>query len=96
LADGSGRRCLRPWPNGHSFTQCSFYKNGAYYLEQDCDIATFFAAYHKRHGELPTVRENEPVAGSWIGRQFPHCQGNDPQWREAHAYLAEIRPTAAA
>lgn len=80
--------------NGDTFTECSFCKNGAYYLEEDCDLATFFAAYHKRHGELPTIRENSPVPGAWIGRQFPRCQGRNPQWREAHAYLAGIRTAA--
>lgn len=80
--------------SGDSFTECSFCKNGTYYLEEDCDLATFFAAYHKRHGELPKIRENAPVPGAWIGRQFPRCQGRDVDWKSAQKYLASIRENA--
>ena len=76
--------------NGDTFTQHSFCKNGAYYLEEDCDMATFIAAYHKRHGERPAIRENAPHPGAWIGRQFPRCQGKDPKYREAFQYLAKL------
>ena len=37
-------------------TRYSYARGTTAYLEEDCDLETFFAAYHARHGQDPTYR----------------------------------------
>jgi hypothetical protein len=37
-------------------TRYSYARGTTAYLEEDCDLATFFSAYHARHGQDPQYR----------------------------------------
>lgn len=70
------------------FTECSFDHGGNFYLEEDCDAGTFLAAHHKQFGCLPIIRDESTNAAAPC-RTYPRCNGTDPKWKEASAYLSE-------
>jgi hypothetical protein len=80
--------------SGDDFTRCSFYRAGHFYLEEDCDMATFVMAFHRKHGRMPEFKESR-LQHDWRGRHWPRCSGKHPRWEEAYAYLGALRETQA-
>lgn len=71
-------------------TDSSYIRNGIFYAEEDCDLATVFMLHHKRYGEIPKI--GREVDGS--PRAFRRCSGSAPKYHEAFVYLDDVKRAA--
>lgn len=65
------REDLKTYEVTHLITSYSYQKNGKVYLEEDCDLTTFFKAVEQKGDKLEII-ENSPLNSEhWI-RAFDH------------------------